>query len=493
MYLVSKEDLARGTAGCVEGIGGDVRDSNVNNIEVSQGGTIVIGKDGERRSSDSYASGARGGAQFGRNGVVSNARAGAARRRVGGGGGYNVQKRSDVPALEEAAPSPNELAAPSERLASTKKLPNAVKAVVPSPDGDVEMRDVSDDSFRRREANLKQLRSRNEMTADVTMKDLSDAEVRPETAKKNARVAKEKSDVDMKDISGMTVGIGSSRKVDPPVKRRQDVIMKDLVNQRIQELTGIRKRGERGQKRPGIVSTNDNDLKRRLMRGDKRRLEPDLSDDTKRRMIHDLKESFVRRPTTQKRQREDDDDDEYQWEDAPPSKREKKRHTFNISPISGKKRSHTEDEWEYVRKKARVGGLPPPRPIPRQVTKRARAELAEDEWEYARKKARVGGLPPPRPIPRQVTKRARAEMAEQEQEVKKDLMEILDSAVNRGPASKRQNTQYAPVRRVGNVARQKRKWTAEDGADYDPEMESGIPFKTRPISYDVISDEDDYM
>ena len=49
MYLVPKEQYDTRTRGTVDGVGGDVRESQINNFEVSHGGTVVIREDGGKQ------------------------------------------------------------------------------------------------------------------------------------------------------------------------------------------------------------------------------------------------------------------------------------------------------------------------------------------------------------------------------------------------------------------------------------------------------------
>lgn len=391
MYLVSKEDLDNKKFGNVEGIGGNVQDSNVNNIEVTNGGTIVI-RDSDKGSGTPIKGGdpiRAGETQF------YKQRRGLNSRGVSPTYGQNKDISTSLPKGKDRT-QPEQLAAPSQVLSDKKLPPNAVRPRAIDYE-DVEMEEAP---------NLHRQAVFNDM-------------------KKKTHISDDTKDVEMKDVEVRSKKNGARQG-----KSERDVVMKDLIDDRLNQLTGGRKRGRER-----------------------------IDDDTKRRMIHDLRDSYnvtrkkkvltISPPV--KRGREEEDS----LENEPFAKREKRKHSFFLSPISGKKRerAHTDNDWDSVNKNRRQRSPPP--------------------------------TPPPRPTQRRLTKR-QLNRDEREEE---DLLDVLDSMGYRPPEVKRRDTHSASVRHVGNIARVKRKFERDiaDSED-EEEYESGIPYKSRPISYMEDSD-----
>ncbi len=503
----------------VDGVGGDIKESQVNQIEVAHGGVVTIGGGGGGGGGGGRSLGGGGGGSTEDGGVRTGGAGRFTRRFSPSGGGLAAPSpRLSRAGLPGNAIPPRKKFKTNKRNQDDDEWPSAVGDSSPLPSEDVEMQDVSradpvGDELRRQaiqnewQAKKKRLKKRGislpaagtedtEML-ETTKRKMEDG-VEPAVATKRKREASEADDE------------GAKR------------AMKMLVQQRLDELHGGRKTYKLPRKtkkdidRKIVHEMRDNykDEVRRQAAKQGLRGDGEGIVDIEMEAAPDAPEKISRRVS-----KRDLDDDE--WEDIvderPVGRRRKvvaKRRSAasrrgdefvrrarkdRVSPLVGKKRPLTEevaaleedgDEGDRVMLKARRRGRAPPRP-------RSTAVKRERDFGY--------GFGDERPARRMKTDHLFPFTGIKRERHLTDEDEPVDPFAYE-PRSKTRNMTRAGVRAVGKWVGVKRK--ASDEAEIDriltkklsdeqeidrmlQEQLTGVPFKSRPTSYmSDTSDED---
>lgn len=528
MYLLAKDQYqslqeraaSGGDGGTrVDGVGGDVTESQVNNIEVAHGGTVLI-------HDRTAAAAAAGGAPPQRNDHQERE---GGRGRLAERGGDARRAGVDRSPTPDPRKKPGRFAAPSSRLSSTRRYPpNAItprSSTFDAEDGEEGGRDWKGEEERGRD---------------------DDGEVEPMDVDSIPPVARR----------------GSKRKGGPLPPHEQDLRRRALANDRDANLKRVteamdvaepkRKGGSRKRGAPDESDEMERLVKARLeqLQGGKKKpaktTRPKLTDSDKgRKMVHEMRDIFKselrhraakeglrivpederrrgrKRPAVgveklssnrrakgfhhfplagRRRKPEAEEDGPGRWkrvasfrhspaiaaaiargkkrarsDDEEEEKVAKRVRMYQYLPLAGRKR-RTAVEISRGSKRRRRGPSPPPK------SAAAKRKLVERNGSSGDKRRRRGPSPPPK---------SRAARRRREES---DSDEYDGDPFGYRPVRKRRNNRAAPVRAVGKYARVKRKPDADEWAErWQEEEDTGIPFKSAPVTYDPLSSGDEEM
>lgn len=503
MYLLSKDqyqsmhDRAACGGNKIDGVGGDVRESQVNNIEVTHGGTVLIHDRDKVEAAGSnthehFTSGDGRGRDRDRKPRAESA----------------VGDRTPTP---DPRRKPSQYAAHSGRLSSAHRQPNAIS---PRDQFDIEgeneslKRDVVDESEpmdvdlpsdRRRgtkrkgeshELRRQALNNDREKNLERIKKatDIRSAE------RKGSRKRRASDDVESMEVdrlvrarldqlqggnkkTGKKSSTGFSR---PKLTDREKGVkmiheMRDIYKSELRHSAareGLRADADiaasRGKKRSvesydSVPTTRAKTFHHTPLAGRKRRVTSDDGVMGRKRLgaIRPLPPTL----SGKKRGRESDEEDLL----LPHAK---KVRTYQYLPLAGRKRNSA-GQFSTTGKRRRRGPSPPP---PSRTVKRKGGDQSG-----ATKRRRRGPSPPPRS---KAVKRRRGDS---------DSDEYDGDPFGYRPKRKMGNTRSASVRAVGKFARVKRT-RGNEWEDREQEEEAtGVPFKSSLVTYDPLSSGDESM
>lgn len=483
MYLLTKEQYERQHKpySNIDGVGGDIRESQVNNIEVTRGGSVTIHDKEPRVENCNHNDQNQDNISF-----QPRPRSPTPDPRRGTGSSRIKSSYASVSTkLSRGKQEPNAIRPRTRQNSSQENSPadehdenNIYNAYAEGlEDDDVEMRETK--ASKRKHSAFE-----SDLRRDALENDRRSKMPRIKNENKNK---KEKSE-----------------------KMETDVAMKQLVKQRLNELRGIKKKPSvtKGV-RQSIPNTN-----RKIIHEMR-----DIHKASLREQAYggDLDELLLERGKKRLFQKEEDNLDD----GVSPSKRYKQFHYFSrpvvkrkmedndilsnnkrpnktvwkpvsnhehIIPFS-RKRHWNEDEEDIIRegssKKSRRGPSPPPK------SKAVKRSATLDERRY--KRMRKGPSPPPtstaikRPASLDDRKYKRARRGPSPPPTSKALKRPIYSSEDEldpfeySPPIKTRNNRSARVRAIGKYAGVKR--SRDDYSDSEEEYITGIPFKKKLVTY----------